>query len=115
MKPLVSRLAGATLWILVGGAVVGGVYWAFLNTPESSAGSLLLSALLAAVALALAGFTLNGAIATWDRGPWPVASRGAAANAAGVLPALAIVVAVWWIAGRSTGWISAHSGEINAW
>ena len=46
-----KRLAAVTVWILAGAALTGGVYWAFLNTPESTVGALLLSALLAVFAI----------------------------------------------------------------
>jgi len=42
-------------------------------------------------------------------------ARHAATNAAAIIPALAIVVLIWWITGRGTDWVSARSGEINAW
>jgi len=115
MRPPLRRLVWATLWMLIGGALTGGVYWGFLNTPESSVGSLLLSALLAVVSLALAGITINGALETWERGSSRAGVRRAAVNAPAILPALAIVFVLWWIAGRGAGWVFAHSGEISAW
>lgn len=109
------RLFGVTSWILIGGALAGGGYWGFLNTPESSVGSLLLSAVLAIVALSLVAITLNGAILAWDRGWSRGVIRGAATGAPAILPALAMLLAIWWIVGRATGWVEAHSGEISAW
>ncbi|MEO8678595.1 MAG: hypothetical protein ABI665_06095 [Vicinamibacterales bacterium] len=110
-----TRFIGATLWILVGGALAGGVYWGFLNTPESSVGSLVLSAVLVLLALAVAGVTLNGAIGAWSGQPALAVGRRALAHAAGIIPALVIVLLIWWIAGYATGRVGLYSGEISAW
>ena len=45
------RLALVTLWMLIGGAIAGGVYWLFLTTPESTVWTLIASASLALIAI----------------------------------------------------------------
>ena len=109
------RLALATLWILAGGALTAGVYWAFLVTPESTIWTLMVSAALAAIALALVGLTAGGAITMWWHGASAASVRNAARSVPGVLPAALIVLVIWWIANRAETWVAMRSGEINAW
>ncbi len=110
-----KRLAAVTVWILAGAALTGGVYWAFLNTPESTVGALLLSALLAVIALVLLAITVNGAVAAWSMGPSRESFKTSITGTPTIVPAVAIVGVVWWLTGRVTTWVTAHSGEINAW
>ena len=110
-----KRLAAVTVWILAGGALTGGVYWAFLITPESTVGALLLSALLAVIALVLLAITVNGAVAAWSMGPSRESFKTSITGTPTIVPAVAIVGVVWWLTGRVTTWVTAHSGEINAW
>ena len=48
---LAMRLALATLWIMAGSVLTASVYWVFLITPESTVWALMMSAMLAIVAL----------------------------------------------------------------
>jgi hypothetical protein len=100
---------------LAWGALTGGAYWAFLNTPESTIWTLMLSAALAIVSLTLLAITVNGAIAAWSNGVSRDTLRRALARIPAIVPAALIVVMAWWLAGSVTGWVSAHSGEISAW
>lgn len=109
------RLVLAAVWILMGAALATGAYWGFLITPESTIWSLMVSALLAIVSLALVGFTSSGAILMW----WHGASIGGVKRAwqsiPGVVPAAVIVFLVWWLANRAEVSIAMRSGEISAW
>jgi hypothetical protein len=107
------RLALATLWILLLAAVTGGVYWGFLNTPESTAGSLALSAFLALATLALAGLAATGAIAILLSAA-SFTPRAVVRAIPAVVPAAAIVLVMWWVAGRIDTWMALNSGQINA-
>jgi hypothetical protein len=109
------RAGAATLWILAGAVVTGGVYWALLNTPESTIGALLLSALLATVLILLLGVMINGAIAAWSADAWGDSFRRSIRNTPAVLPAIIIVVSAWWLIGHATAWIASHNGPISAW
>jgi hypothetical protein len=109
------RLALATLWMLAGSVITAGVYWVFLTTPESTVWALIASAVLAVIALALASFTISGAIAMWSYGPSRIAVSRALRAIAGVIPAALIVLLVWWIANHAETWIAMRSGQINAW
>ena len=109
------RLAEVTAWILAWGALTGAAYWAFLNTPESTIWALTLSAALAIVSLALLAITVTGAIAAWSSGLSRNTVRRAITRMPAIVPAALIVVLAWWLVGRITGWVAAHSGEISAW
>lgn len=108
------RLALATLWILAGSALTAGVYWGFLSTPESTIWTLIVSAILAVIALAMAGVTANGAIAIWSHGA-SLAGLGRSMRSIGaVIPAVLIVLLVWWMAGHAETWLALRSGQISA-
>ena len=109
------KLALATLWVLAGSVVTAAVYWGFLITPESTIWALLTSALLAMVAIALAGLTASGAIAMWWLGASLAGVKRAVRAIPGVIPAAAMVWVIWWLAHRVEVWITMRSGQINAW
>jgi hypothetical protein len=109
------RIALATLWVLMVGASAAGVYWGFLITPESTIWSLMVSAILAALALALVGLAAGGAIAVLWHGLSAAAIGRAVRSVPGVLPAAALVMVTWWIANRAEGWFTFRSGPISAW
>jgi len=109
------RLSEVTGWVLLGGAITGGLYWGFLNTPESSLLALVESAILALLTLAYAAITINGALLAWSSG----VGRGLFREALGGLPffvaALGMTVVAWWLAGAAATWVTLNSGPINAW
>ncbi len=109
------RLALAALWILAGAALTAGAYWSFLVTPESTIWSLMMSALLAIVAIALVGVTANGAILMWWQGASIAGVRRACRSIPGVIPAASIVLLIWWLANRAEVWLAMRSGQISAW
>lgn len=109
------RIALATLWILITGAIAGGVYWGFLITPESTIWSLIASAILAALALSLIGLAAGGAIAMLWQGPSLTTIKRALHAIPGVVPAALIVLLIWWMANGIEAWLTMRSGPINAW
>lgn len=109
------KLALATIWILIVGAIAGGVYWGFLITPVSTVLALITSALLAIVVLALIGLIANGAIEIWSRGFSLAGLRRSLGSIASVIPAGLIILLLWWITGRAESLIAESSGQINAW
>jgi hypothetical protein len=109
------RIALATLWILTGSAITAGIYWGFLNTPESTVWALAASALLAGVTLALAGFTATGAIAMLTYGASLTAIRRALLAIGCVIPAALIVVMMWWLTTNGETWLAMRNGQISAW
>lgn len=108
-------LAAITLWILAGAALTGGAYWTFLITPESTVGSLAVSALLLAIAFFLLAVTVSGAIQAWARGMSVSILRSAITGVAAIVPAVLVFAAVWWLTGSATDRVTIYSGQINAW
>jgi hypothetical protein len=109
------RIALATLWILTGSAITAGIYWGFLNTPESTVWALIASALLAGVTLALAGFTATGAIAMLTHGASFSGIRRGVQAVGSVIPAALIIVMMWWLTTHAETWLAMRSGQISAW
>lgn len=109
------RLVLAASWILVGAALTAGAYWVFLITPESTIWSLMVSALVAFVTLALVGFTSSGAILLWWQGASIAGVKRAWQSIPGVIPAALIVLVIWWLANRAEVWVAMRSGQISAW
>jgi hypothetical protein len=112
---MMRPLALSTAWMLLGAALFAALFWAFLNTPESTMVMLALSALLVVAMYAVLSVTWSGALIGWQRG-W--SSGVGLRSAAGVLPFLPaglFLAGVWWLVGRALGWIDGHSGELLAW
>jgi hypothetical protein len=109
------RVALAAAWLLAGGAITGGIYWGFLNTPESTIWTLSLSAVLVSLAVLSSGVTANGAIALLTHGPSGAALRHAVRWLPAILPAAIVESLVWWIAGGTDTWVALRRGEISAW
>ncbi len=109
------RFLLATLWILIGAAITAGIYWGFLITPESTIWTLILSAVLAMIALATAGFTANGALAIWSGGVSAAGMTRALRAIPAVIPAALIALLVWWITARTETWLALRNGQISAW
>ena len=107
----------ATTLVLLGGAVAtASIYLAFLNTPESSAWMLALSAVLLLAAALVTATTIGTVLLSWYSGgvSCPVVVGAVRRLPAFVLPAL-FVGAVWWLVLRGDAWLAEHSGEISAW
>lgn len=109
------RLVIVTAWILFGAAATAAAYWGFLNTPESTAPALTLSAVLVALTVVLLAITINGAISLWINGPSSMALRRSLTRVPAVIPALLVFATFWWLAYRLDAWMALRSGEINAW
>lgn len=109
------RFLLATVWVLLGAALTAGVYWGFLITPESTIWTLMLSAVLAIVALAMAGLTANGTIAIVTGGGSVAGMTRALKAIPAVVPAALIALLIWWITARGETWIAMRNGQISAW
>ena len=109
------KLALASLWLLIGGAITGALYWGFLITPVSTILALITSALLAIVVLAVLGTVVNGAIDIVSRGFSLAGLRHAFASSAAVIPAGLVVLALWAITNMGEVSVAQYNGQINAW
>jgi hypothetical protein len=112
----IARIVIVALWLFVGHAVLGGIYWGFLNVPESNVLMLIVSALLALVLLVGAGVVKTTGL-LWLRPDWTF--RAALRRAVRALPAFLVALALWlvvrWICHRLLRYHEAHSGELDAW
>jgi hypothetical protein len=112
----VARIVVVALWLLVGHAALGGLYWGFLNVPESNVLMLILSALLGLLLIAGAGVVdTTGLLLLRSDWTW----RNALRRGLRVLPAFLAALALWlivrWICVRLLRYHEAHSGELDAW
>ena len=111
-----TRTIAVVCWLLMGHAVLGGLYWLLLQVPESNALMLGASALI--VLTIIWGFGLVPLMplrAVGASEPMGRALRVAAGRAwLGVVP-LAVVALVWWVTGMAQDWAVGHAGEIDAW
>lgn len=112
---MTRALVAATLWVLSGFVAGGGLFWAFLNTPESTIFTLALSLMLVLLLYVVAAVTTSGLVLGWSRG-WTRASLVRSPSGLGlfVLP-LALTALSWWLTGRALNWLDAHEGQISAW
>ncbi len=112
---MTRSLTAATLWVLSGLVIGGGLFWAFLNTPESTIFTLALSLMLVLLLYAVAAVTTSGLVLGWSRG-WTRTSLARSASGLGlfVLP-LTLTMLSWWLTGRVFDWLNAHEGQISAW
>ena len=109
------RLALATLWVLVFCIINGGIYWLFLNTPESTVWALGASAVLGLIMLIFDGLTVTGAMAILANGLSRASVMRAVRAIPSIIPASLIVILVWWITLRAESWVVMREGQINAW
>ena len=102
--------------VLAGGGAVGAaLYWALLNTPESNALMLALSALLAMAIVAVAAITINTVVLIARDVPVRQALSAGPRGAGWFVIACTPLAAAWIAISRFDAWMVAHQGEINAW
>jgi hypothetical protein len=112
---MIARMLATSATIAIGAAAIGGLFWAFLNTPESNVLTLVLSSLLVVVMLAAAALTVTLAVLLVMGEP---VRAGAAIGARRFMWALLIAVPIALLiltVSRADAWIAQHSGEISAW
>lgn len=101
--------------LLAGHAVVAGLYWAFLNVPESNVWMLALSALLVILMAAVSGWTEAAAVLAWtSEEPRRRIARRALGGPAWILASLAVYALFWWITDRAASWHATYKGQIDA-
>lgn len=109
------KLVLAMVWVLAWCAINGGIYWVFLNTPESTVWALGASALLGVAMMIFDGLTVTGAMSILANG-WSRASLLRAVRAVpSIIPASIIVLLFWWTTLRAETWLVMREGQISAW
>jgi hypothetical protein len=113
--PIIVKTLLIALWLAIGAAVLGGLYWGFLNTPESNVFTLVLSALLVLLMIAIAAIVVNVAVLVALESPFRSSLVTGARRIAWFVIALVPVALITWAILRGDGWIAQKSGEISAW
>jgi hypothetical protein len=111
-----TRSIAIVCWLLIGHAVLGGLYWLLLQVPESNALMLAASALL--VLALVYGFGVVQIMPLRAAGasePMGRALAVAAGRAWLVVVPLAVFALIWFVTGLAEGWAAGHAGEIDAW
>lgn len=102
--------------VTLGHAAAAGLFWWFVNVPESNVAMLALSAVLIVLLIVALGWTEAAAVLLWDPA---LGFRCAARRALDALPAFAMGALVfaffWWITARADTWTTEYSGQIDAW
>jgi hypothetical protein len=112
---LSRRLAAITTWLLLGDAVVFGLFWMLLQVPESTTLMLAVSALLSLLAVLGAAAVQSGAMGAWDTDrPIALGLRTGVGRALMTLPAAALFALVWWLTGQAFDWHARVSGQVDA-
>ena len=111
-----SRALASVGCLIVGHTAAGGLFWAFVNVPESNVAMLALSVLVAVVLLLALSWTETAALLAWDRNV--TLGRAARRGLLGVTPFVAgalVFWLVWWLTARADAWHTTYAGEIDAW
>lgn len=112
---MVRSIVTVSAWLAAGGALLAGLYWLFLHTPESNQVMLAASVALVLGMIAAAAVTLNGAILIGQGESFGAAARRGLLAAHWFVIAAIPVIVMWVMARRGDAWVTARSGEINAW
>lgn len=112
---MIRSLARSVAWILAGGGIAGLLFWALINTPESTVVALAASVFLAVALVAVIGVTMCGALAGWQTGWQRSFPRSGFSGLAAFVTTLAAAILGWWAIGLGLAWLDRHAGEITAW
>jgi hypothetical protein len=113
---MLYALFAIVAWLAFGHAVLGGLFWALLQVPESNVFMVALSALLAILLLVVAAWVEVFALLSWAPSEAPaVRIRRTVRAVPAFLVSLALFGIVFWISARAGDWLSAHRGEMDAW
>lgn len=111
-----SRSIAVVAWLVVGHAVLGGLYWLLLQVPESNALMLACSALVVITLVYGAGLVeLMPLRAVGASAPMGLALGVAARRAWLVIAPLAVFAVIWWATGLAQDRATGSAGEIDAW
>ncbi|MEQ1758012.1 MAG: hypothetical protein ABL986_06805 [Vicinamibacterales bacterium] len=112
---MIGRVLEVTGWLAGAALAGGGLYWGFLNAPESSAPMLALSTLLIVALAGVAAVIGSAAILRVLGQPRRSSLVQGARRAHWFLLAALCGAALGWVVLRADAWVGGHSGEISAW
>jgi hypothetical protein len=112
---MILRTLLIALWLAAGAAVLAGLYWLFLNTPESNVLMLTASAVLMVLMVLIAALVANVAVLL-ALGEALRTSIPSGARRIGWFMVAAVPVALLiWAINMGDAWVARRSGEISAW
>ncbi len=113
---MIARLIAILAWLTAGHALLFGLFWLLLSTPESNVAMLSVSAASALLLTLVFGWVEAAALLAWRQhtAPWNLAGRAFRA-APGVWLGAALFVAIWVVVAHAGAWWSGHQGETDAW
>jgi len=113
---VIKRAAVIFVWLVLGHAVIGGLYWTLLVVPESNVTMLGTSLVLVIGIVWSLGFVEGTALLSWQAADRMRRNLAPAARRAWLIVLPLIVFAlVWWMTGLVSGWLDRHWSEIDAW
>jgi hypothetical protein len=111
-----ARLLTVTAWLAAGHALLAGLFWVLLQVPESNVAMLLVSALVGAVLLTVAGWVQGIGLAAWTPGcSFVAAVRRAVAAPVAMAAGLVLSLLVWLLTRAAAAAWTGHAGEVDAW
>ena len=112
---MIASLLRVTLWLTAALAVLAGLFWALVSTPESNLWMLSLSVALIVALLLTAGLAIDVAMRLWSGRPARPGHLGDLVRPGlRLLPALALFGVVWWAAQSAGAQVEASRGRITA-
>ncbi len=113
---MIKRTAVILAWLVVGHALLGGLYWTLLLVPESNVFMLTTSLLLVLGMVWWLGFVEGVGLLAWQPdGGLRTSLAPAARRAWLVVFPLVVFGLVWWITGLASEWLDRYWSEIDAW
>lgn len=113
---MIARLIAILAWLTGGHALLAGLFWLLLSTPESNVAMLAASAVAAVLLTLVFGWVEAAALLAWRQhaAPWQIAGRAFRA-APGVWLGAALFVAIWVLVAHAGAWWSDQRGQADAW
>lgn len=113
---MIRRSMAILAWLVAGHLVLGGLFWALLQTPESNVFMLTVSAVLVLLMVVWIGLVTGVGLRGWRHtGPVIGLFGGVARRVAWIVPALLVFWVIWWLTDAGLDYFAAHAGEIDAW
>jgi hypothetical protein len=112
---MIRRTLLIAVWLAIGAAVLAGLYWLFLNTPESNVLMLIASAVLVTLIVMIAAVVANVAVLLALGGTLKTSIPSGARRSGWFIVAAVPVALLIWIISMGDAWVARRSGEISAW
>jgi hypothetical protein len=112
---MIARGIRIALWLAAGSAILSGLSWLFLNTPETNTLTLGASLVLLIALLMTGAVVVNAAVLMARGGRLSASVRQGLRGTLWFIAVLIPLVGIWWALARGQQWVGDHSGEINAW